>query len=117
MTGENFVIPIRKKSIYFFTYLRHIILLLIHSADPQSRPVVIIVFVLVVCPSLRPHFLKSSKIKQISSENNVHYSPGETVGLAKWIIDENCLVPICFAPVQHLHFYGFAERVKPAFFN
>ena len=42
--------------------------LLIHLADPQSRPGVIIVFAQVV----RPNFLKSSKTKR-SSENNVHY--------------------------------------------
>ena len=34
-----------------------------------------------VCLSVRPHFSKSSKTKQISS-----------VGLAKWIIDDTCLV-------------------------
>ena len=41
-------------------------LILIPSADPQSRLVVIIVW---CCP----YFSKSSKTKQISSENNVHY--------------------------------------------
>ena len=46
---------------------------LIHSTDPRSRPVVIIVCAHVVRPYVRPHFLKSSKTKQISSENNVHY--------------------------------------------
>ena len=39
--------------------------MLIHSADPQSRPVGIIVSEHVV------HFSKSSKAKQ--SENNAHY--------------------------------------------
>ena len=43
------------------------ILLLIHSADPQSRPAVIIVFAHVVRPS--PLF----KTKQISSRNKVRY--------------------------------------------
>ena len=39
---------------------------LIHSADPESRPVVIIVFTYVVCTNIY-------KTKQISSENNVRY--------------------------------------------
>ena len=49
--------------------------LLIHSADPQSRPVVIIVFTHVIRTSVRSHFSKSSKAKQISNESNVHYWP------------------------------------------
>ena len=65
--------------------------LLIHSADPQSRSVGIIVFAH-VRPSVRPLFSKSSKTKQ--SENNVF--PGETVGLAEWIIDDTCLVETIF---------------------
>ena len=43
--------------------------ILIYSADPQSRQVVIIVFAHVVRPSVRPHFSTSSKTKQISNEN------------------------------------------------
>ena len=39
--------------------------LLIHWADLQSWSVVIIVFAHVVCTSVRPHFSKSSKTKQI----------------------------------------------------
>ena len=42
---------------------------LIHEANPQSRLVVSIVFALVVCLSVCPHFPKSSKTKQISNEN------------------------------------------------
>ena len=51
-------------------------LFLILSANPQSRPVVIIVFARVVRPSVRmsvPTFQNLAKQKQISSENNVHY--------------------------------------------
>ena len=47
--------------------LRYKIRILIHSADPQSRPAGIIVFAQVVRPSVS----KSSKTKQ--SENNVRY--------------------------------------------
>ena len=43
------------------------LLYLIHSADPQSRPVVIIASAHVVHPSVRPHFSKSSKTNQNSS--------------------------------------------------
>ena len=49
------------------------LLLLIHLADSQSRPVVIIVFTHVVSKSVRSHFSNSGKTKQISSENSVHY--------------------------------------------
>ena len=34
---------------------------LIHSADPQSPPVVIIIFAHVVRPSVRPHFSNLAK--------------------------------------------------------
>ena len=61
--------------------------ILIHSAVPQSRPVLISVFTHVVRTYVRLHFSKSTKTKQISSENT-----GEIVGLAEWIIDDTCLV-------------------------
>ena len=51
-------------------------MLLIHEADPQSRPVVIIVFAHVVhsyvCPSIRPP-VPTFQTKQISSESNDRY--------------------------------------------
>ena len=59
--------------------------ILIHSANPQSRPVVIISFAHVVRPS--PLF-KSSKTKQ----QKTMVATGETVGLAEWIIDDTSLV-------------------------
>ena len=58
---------------------------LIHSANPQPRPVVIIVFTHIVRTSVRPHFSNSNKTKQFSSGSNVHYF--ETVVLTEWIID------------------------------
>ena len=52
-------------------------ILLIHLADPQSRPVVITIFARVVYTSVRPpvrlHFSKSRKTKQTSSENSDCY--------------------------------------------
>ena len=71
--------PKGKKKIWFFTNLHYVSkwYLLIHSDAPQARSVVIIVFTHLVRPSVRPyicpHFSKSSKTKQISSENNVYY--------------------------------------------
>ena len=56
----------------------------IHSADPQSRPVVIIVFHM---SSVRPHFSKQNKFKA-----KTMFATGETVGLAEWIIDDTFLV-------------------------
>ena len=43
-------------------------LVLIHEADPQSRPVVIIV---ITISSVRPHFSKQNKFQ--AKENNVRY--------------------------------------------
>ena len=64
----------KKARIVFMTNWRHFLLcLLIHSADPESRTVVIIVVVHIVRSSVRPHISKSSKAKQITSENNIHY--------------------------------------------
>ena len=64
---------------------------LIHVADPQSRPVVIIVFTHVV----RPHFSIQNKFQA-----KTIFATGETVGLAEWIIDDPCLVFFAF-----LHFF------------
>ena len=55
----------------------------IHSANPQSRPVVIIVFAHVVRSSVRPHFSKQKKTM---------FATGETVGLSERIIDDTGLV-------------------------
>ena len=58
---------------------------LIHSAYPQSRPVVIIIFAHVVRPFVR--LSRSSKTKQ----QKTMVATGEIVGLAEWIIDDTCL--------------------------
>ena len=42
---------------------------MIHSADPQQWPVVIII----LCCYVYPHISKFSKIKLIIRKNNVHY--------------------------------------------
>ena len=64
--------------------------MLIHEADPQSRPVEIIVFAH-VHSSVRPPFPISSKTKL--QARTIFTS--ETVGLAEWIIDDTCLVTSC----------------------
>ena len=66
--------------------------ILIHSANPQSRPVGIIVLAQVVRPSVRTPLFKSSKTKQ----QKTMFAIGETVGLAEWIIDDTCLVYFAF---------------------
>ena len=61
--------------------------ILIHSADTQSRrPVVIIVFTQSVGPPVRPHFSKSKK--QNKFQVKTMFTTGETVDLAMWIIDD-----------------------------
>ena len=73
--------------------LYRVVTLLIHEDDPQSRPVVIIVFAHVVRPSVRPsvrlHFSKQNKFQA-----KTMFAPGETAGLAEWIIDDTCLVEV-----------------------
>ena len=58
--------------------------ILIHTADPQARPVGIIVFahIFSFCWYVHPSPLFKIKRKQMF----------DTVGLAKWIIDDTCLV-------------------------
>ena len=65
---------------------------LIHSANPKSRPVGIIVFAHVVRPS--KHF-KSIKTKQ----QKTMFATGVTMGLAEWIIDDTCLVCVIFEQI------------------
>ena len=64
---------------------------LIHEADPQSRPVVLIVFAHVVRPyvrpSVRPHFSKQNKFQA-----KTMIATCETVDLDEWIINDTCLV-------------------------
>ena len=60
---------------------------LIHEPDPQSLPVVIIVFAHVVRTSVRPHFSKQNKF-----QGKTIITTGETVNLAQWIIADACLV-------------------------
>ena len=66
--------------------------LLIHLADPQSLPVVIIVFAHVI----RPSVCLSPFIQNLAEQNKFQaktmFATGETVGLAEWIIDDTCLV-------------------------
>ena len=68
--------------------------ILIHSADPQSWPVGIIVFAHVVrnvrtsVPTFQ-NLAKQNKAKTM-------FATGETVGLAKWIVDDTCLVSVDF---------------------
>ena len=68
---------------------------LIHSADPQSRPVGIIVFAHVVSTSV-------STFQNLAKQNKAKtkVTTSETVGLAVWIIDDTCLVIICFDILQ-----------------
>ena len=63
-----------------------VLVLLIHSANPQSHGTH---HCFCTC---RPSF-----------QNNV--GPGETVGLAKWIIDDPCLVKKLFLIVTQIHTY------------
>ena len=63
--------------------------ILIHSANPKSRPIGIIVFAHVVRPY--PLF-KSRKTKR----QKTMLATGVTMGLAEWIIDDTYLVYIIF---------------------
>ena len=81
--------------------------ILIHDADPQSRPVVITIFTLV---SVCPHFLKSHKTKQLSSEKSDHFCRDYGFGRGDhwW---HTCLVSILFhQPFYALCFDGLSSR-------
>ena len=77
-----------------FSFSRAIVPVLIHEANPQSRPVVIIVSAHVVRssvrPSVRPSIPTFHKTKQFQAKTM--FATGETVGPAEWIIDDTCLV-------------------------
>ena len=86
---------------------------MIHSAHPKVLPVVNVISISIdplgrptatagrdhcfctcrpfVRPSVRPHFSKQNKAITMF---------GETVDLAEWIIDDTCLVFLCFGYVQ-----------------
>ena len=84
---SNFFSPLTPPLYSIYSFKSN--MFLIHSAGPQSRPVVIIVFAHVVRPSVCPSTLfKSSKTKQ----QKIMVATGETVGLAEWIINDTCLV-------------------------
>ena len=69
---------------------------MIHSANPQSRPVGIIVFAYVVRPSV-PTFQNLAKQNKVKTM----FATGKTVGLAEWIIDDTCLVfPLFLAAIK-----------------
>ena len=71
-----------------FSFLCLLPSFLIHSANPQLRPVLIIVFTHVVCPSV-PTFqnlAKQHKLRQCSLQVRMW------VRLAEWIIADTCLV-------------------------
>ena len=65
------------------------IILLIHSADPKSRPVGIIVFTHVVRPSVSTF---QNLAKQNKYQAKTMFTTGETLVLAEWITDYTCIV-------------------------
>ena len=73
--------------------------ILIHEADPQPRPVMIIVFALVVRPYVSSHFSKQNK-----SQVKTMFATSETLDLAEGIIDDTCLVDIYVCCCMCLHF-------------
>ena len=58
--------------------------LLIHEADPQSRPIVITIFERVVRPSVLTF---QNLAKQNNFQARIVMATDRTVGLAEWIID------------------------------
>ena len=87
--------------------------LLIHSADPQSQPVVIIIFTHVVRTCLRA-YAKSSKTKNQIYQVRRMCITGESVGIAERIIDDTCLVMLASPATSNLiktpqNFFANAE--------
>ena len=79
-TVNTFLPCVTKGSTYTFTTF---LMLLIHSADPQSDPVMITIITRVVRLSIRIFKIKLNKA-------NLHCL--SNCGLAEWIIDDSCLV-------------------------
>ena len=79
--------------------------LLIHSAVPHSRPVVLIIFSHV---SVRPHFSKHRKT--IQSSLKIIITTDGTVGLAEWIIDGIYLYQFTF-----MNLLPFARSISEIF--
>ena len=76
--------------------------LLSHEADPQSWPVVIIVFAHVVRKSVRPSVP--------TFQNKTNFATGETVGLAEWIIEDTCVVFYMF--ITFIYFFTFLKNIN-----
>ena len=66
---------------------------MIYSANPQSRPVLIIVSAHVV----RPYVSFQNLAKQNKFHGKTMFTTGETVDLAEWIIDDSCLISFVIA--------------------
>ena len=74
--------------------------------DPQSRPVVIIIFARVACPSVLPFVSLSVNtsvptFQSLAKQNKLQtITTGRAVGLAEWIIDD---VLLLLLPLVHLY--------------
>ena len=75
----------------------HILTFLIHEDDLQSRPVVITIFALSVCTSVRPfsYFSKFRETNQLSSENSVI-----TTGGTVWVWPSGSLTCFQLVPIK-----------------
>ena len=90
VSGSAYVLPVATiNCLYEVSYKKS--LQLIHSANPKSRPVGIIVFTR--CLSVRPSPLFKSRKTKLQK---TMFTTGVTMGLAEWIIDDTCLVKIVF---------------------
>ena len=85
-------------------------LILIHSANPQSRPVGIM-------SSVRTPFVHS--FQNLAKQNKVKtmFATGETVDLAEWITVDTCLVFIYFAVIQVMSLVTFFLSSLHAYYN
>ena len=84
---------------------------LIHSANPKSRPVGIIVFAYVIRTSV-PTFQNLGK--QTKFQAKAMFTTGGTVGLAEWIIDDIRLV---FIFVRDISYHKLSQVIANQHFN
>ena len=77
-----------------------------HLADPQSRPVVIIIFTGFARMSIR-----TSSLFKILQKTKLHMeimiATGGTVGLAEGIFDDTCLLFKIFIPYKYYLIYCY----------
>ena len=96
-----------------FSFLFLFICLLIQSADPQSRPVVIIYF-RTYCPNRTSLPTFQTFTKQNNFQVRIVFATVETVGRANWIIDDthmSCFLLLLLS-ILYFAFISYINQIE-----